>query len=288
MTALLDSVAVLTVSYNSSEALGPFLDSVSTATDGSPVVRIVDNSSLDVEMTARIATEHGAELIRLDSNLGYGGAINVAAKGLPSTVTHLLISNPDVVFEPGGLDHLVAAMDRNPSVGAVGPQVQNSDGTIYPSAREIPSLRNGIGHALLTRIWGSNPWSRRYLSNPSPSDGPREVGWLSGSCLLVRREAFESIAGFDDRFFMYFEDVDLGFRLGRAGWTNWYDPAAVVTHSGAHSTSKHSREMLIAHHESAYQFLALKYPGKALAPLRMILKVALRSRAQWVTRREDA
>ena len=288
MTAPLDSMAVLTVSYNSSEALGPFLASIADASFGTPMVRIVDNSSLDVQRTAQIASEYGCDLIRLPGNLGYGGAINVAARNLPARITHILVSNPDVVFQAGGLDHLVAVMEGDTSIGAIGPQVQNSDGTIYPSAREIPSLRNGIGHALFAGVWSGNPWSRRYLFNPHPSTGPRAVGWLSGSCLLIRREAFESIGGFDDRFFMYFEDVDLGFRLGRAGWSNWYDPAAVVTHSGAHSTSQHARKMLTAHHESAYRFLALKYPGKALAPLRYALKLTLRSRARWVTRREGA
>jgi N-acetylglucosaminyl-diphospho-decaprenol L-rhamnosyltransferase len=100
----------------------------------------------------------------------------------------------------------------------------------------------------------------------------------------VRREAFTGIAGFDHRFFMYFEDVDLGRRLSQAGWINYFVPASTVIHSGAASTSQNSKQMMRVHHESAYKYLSSKYDHWYLAPVRVGLHLALRLRAWWLTR----
>ncbi|MET1082112.1 MAG: dTDP-Rha--alpha-D-GlcNAc-pyrophosphate polyprenol alpha-3-L-rhamnosyltransferase, partial [Burkholderiales bacterium] len=89
---------------------------------------------------------------------------------------------------------------------------------------------------------------------------------------------------FDHRFFMYFEDVDLGRRLTQAGWTNYFVPSASVIHSGAASTSQNSKQMTRVHHESAYKYLSVKYNRWYLAPVRLVLHVALRVRAWWLTR----
>jgi N-acetylglucosaminyl-diphospho-decaprenol L-rhamnosyltransferase len=105
-----------------------------------------------------------------------------------------------------------------------------------------------------------------------------EAGWLSGSCLLLRRGAFEQVGGFDSSFFMYFEDVDLCDRLGRAGWRSVYVPTAVVEHSGGHATKRVPRMMLRAHHSSAYRYLARRYAGTRFAPLRLVLGLGLLAR----------
>jgi N-acetylglucosaminyl-diphospho-decaprenol L-rhamnosyltransferase len=114
----------------------------------------------------------------------------------------------------------------------------------------------------------------------------REAGWLSGSCLLVRREAFDSVGGFDEGYFMYFEDVDLGERLGRAGWLNVYAPDAEVVHTGAHSTKRHAEAMLAEHHRSAYRYLSSHYQGPAWLPVRFALRGALAVRELLARRRE--
>jgi N-acetylglucosaminyl-diphospho-decaprenol L-rhamnosyltransferase len=101
----------------------------------------------------------------------------------------------------------------------------------------------------------------------------------------VRRSAFEQIGGFDEGYFMYFEDVDLGFRFGKAGFRNVYDPAAEVTHSGAHATGRDGGLMIRAHHASARRFLERKYPGVLLWPVRVVLRAGLRVRSDLITRR---
>ena len=224
-------------------------------------------------------------MLHLPQNLGYGGAINEAVRTLPPTVEWILVVNPDVVFRDGAISSMLAAGVDHPAAGAVGPGVVDADNQVYPSARNLPSLRTGVGHAAFTRIWPGNPWTRAYFSDRGSTES-RTAGWLSGSCILVRRAAFEAVDGFDEGFFMYFEDVDLGYRLGRAGWQSLYWPAAVVEHSGAHSTSSDSARMILVHHESAYRYLAKKYRGWYLAPLRWALRIGLAARGSWLAGQE--
>ncbi|MFC5930759.1 glycosyltransferase family 2 protein [Cryobacterium melibiosiphilum] len=277
---LLESTVVVTVSYNSSAQLAVFLDSVA-GSEADPVsIVIADNRSGDLDRTRSIAAARGARVLELPDNRGYGGAINAAVATLPSPIEYILISNPDVEVGAGAISLLLDELAGDPRIGAIGPRVLNVDGTTYPSARKLPSLRTGIGHALFAHLWPGNPWTRAYRAEHEGADVRRSVGWLSGSCLLVRREAFEQLSGFDEGFFMYFEDVDLGYRLGKAGWSNVYFPRAAVTHTGAVSTSAESEKMIRVHHESALRFLEKKYSAAHLAPIRWALRVALSVRAR--------
>jgi len=281
---LLESTVVVTVTYNSSTHLPKFLESVRASEDAALDVIVADNHSADLEATTNIARENGARLLALGENRGYGGAINAAIAALPAHVTAILISNPDVELGHGATSALLAELAADPQVGSVGPRVLNADGTTYPSGRQLPSIRTGVGHALFAQVWPGNPWSRSYRAESQGSDTRRAVGWLSGACLLVRRSAFEELNGFDEGFFMYFEDVDLGYRLDKAGWKNIYTPAASVIHTGAHSTSVESEKMVAAHHASAYRYLEKKYSAPYLAPIRWALKLGLAARARLYTR----
>jgi N-acetylglucosaminyl-diphospho-decaprenol L-rhamnosyltransferase len=282
----LSSVAVVTVTYNSSTIIGDFLRSVSDSEKSPLPVWIVDNDSPDWRDTEEIALSYGAHFRKLDTNLGYGGAINATIATLPSGITHVVISNPDLTIEKNTTGVLLAAQHATPSCAAAGPRILNPDGSVYPSARNQPSLRTGIGHALFSGLWPTNPWSRIYrqeLATLEPTQ--RTVGWLSGAFLLVDRAAFEKVGGFDEAFFMYFEDVELGRRFLDNGFSNLYVPDAVITHVGAHSTRTQSAAMTAAHHESAYLFLSKRYPGVLFAPVRIGLRLALRVRGWWISRK---
>jgi N-acetylglucosaminyl-diphospho-decaprenol L-rhamnosyltransferase len=139
----------------------------------------------------------------------------------------------------------------------------------------VPRLGAGTAHAVLGLVWADNPWTRRYTQRDSTAK-ERAAGWLSGACLLLRREAWEAVGGFDPGYFMYFEDVDLGDRLGRAGWQNVYVPRARVTHVGAHSTGRTSERMLAAHHDSAEKFVSDRYPPVVARAVGLGLQARLR------------
>jgi len=274
------TIAVVTVSYRSEHVLGAFLASLPRASHAPLEAVVVDNQPDLSGTVEHMTTSAGARYLPQDRNRGYGAAMNAGVATLGPHIEWILISNPDVVLTPGAVDKLIAAA-ADSRVGAVGPAIRNEDGSVYPSARSVPSLRTGIGHALFSNIWLGNPWTRAYRLDSEAEPMPRDAGWLSGACLLVRRAVFDELGGFDDAYFMYFEDVDLGYRLGKAGYLNRYEPAAVVVHSGAHSTTSESTRMIAAHHASARRFLSSKYSGWYLWPVRLVLRVglALRSRA---------
>jgi N-acetylglucosaminyl-diphospho-decaprenol L-rhamnosyltransferase len=277
-------LAVITVSYGSEGVLTAFFESLRSATGQDLITVLADNKVTVDSPVEGIAQVFGARYLPMPSNAGYGGAVNAAALTLPASVEWILISNPDVTFSKHSLDVLVSKGDTDPLIGAIGPAILTDLGEVYPSARSIPSLRNGIGHALLADVWKTNPWSANYRNDARLSSSRPNVGWLSGACLLVRRSAFATIGGFDEEFFMYFEDVDLGYRLSRLGLVNVYQPDAVVTHSGAHATVTEASNMLAAHHASAKRFLAKRYPGVALWPVRTVLSLGLDVRAVIVNR----
>ncbi len=279
-------VGVVTVSFGSERVLARFLPSIGAASRDHVAVVVADNRPIPGGDVERLAGDAGAQYLAIPSNPGYGGAVNRAVQALPASVEWVLVSNPDVALEPGALDALVAAGDADPRIGAVGPAILNEDGSVYPSARRIPSIRNGIGHALFANVWPGNRWSRAYLDAPDAGGAAaRDSGWLSGACLLVRRSAFDRVGGFDEGYFMYFEDVDLGFRMGRAGFRNRYEPAARVLHTGAHSTSGESAQMIDAHHRSAARFLGRRYPGARWLPVRAALYAGLWVRSLIAKRR---
>jgi N-acetylglucosaminyl-diphospho-decaprenol L-rhamnosyltransferase len=284
------SLGIVTVTHNSGEILRTFLASAAEAARyssriGSTRIAIADNASAtaDADRAGEITGSFGADFLRLTSNRGYGAGITSAINAISGHLDYVLVSNPDVVMHQESLDRLIECAERRPDGGVFGPRIVDATGATYPSARTLPSLRTGIGHALFGRVWPANPWTRAYRLDLDSSE-EREAGWVSGACLLVRKDAFDQIGGFDDNYFMYFEDVDLGERMGRAGWKNVYVPSAVVTHTGAHSTSQSSKFMERVHHQSAYRYLSRKYSAWYLAPLRLVLRIGLATRSWWVTR----
>ncbi len=265
-------IRIVVVAYHSGEVLGPFMDSLTKATVQPYEVVVVDNSPELDAGTAAVAEREEVRLLRTGRNLGYGSAINRGAAG--AGAPWLVVANADIAFTPGSLDELLEVSSRWPGAGAFGPAITNPGGVLYPSARELPSLRRGIGHALLGWCWPTNPWTTAYRRDRA-TPVETTAGWLSGSCQLLRRRAFEAVDGFDEAYFMFMEDVDLGRRLGLLGWQLVYVPTAVVEHLGGHSTKRTSRRMVIAHHRSMLRYLSRQYPGPGYLPLRLALGMGL-------------
>ncbi|MCB0946019.1 MAG: glycosyltransferase family 2 protein, partial [Mycobacterium sp.] len=264
---------MVTVTYSPGSHLDRFLSSLTVATDRPVTVVIADNGSTDGTPEEALERYPYAELLRTGGNLGYGTAVNRAVAKLASEDEYLIVANPDVVWAPGSIDELLAAAERWPRAATLGPLIRDPDGSIYPSARHLPSLIRGGMHAVVGFAWKGNPWTKTYRQERlEPSERP--VGWLSGSCLLVRREAFDQIGGFDERYFMYMEDVDLGDRFGRAGWLNVYVPSAEILHDKGHSTGRDPARNLRAHHDSTYIYLTSRHLGWCRAPLRWTMRGA--------------
>ncbi|MGA9488630.1 MAG: glycosyltransferase family 2 protein [Mycobacterium sp.] len=270
---------MVTVTYSPGKHLDRFLASLSHATERPVSVLMADNGSTDGAPQAAVQRYPDVRLFFTGSNLGYGSAVNRAIEEVGDADEWIIVANPDVQWGPGSIDALLDAAARWPRAGALGPLIHDPDGSVYPSARHLPSLVRGGLHAVVGPFWKGNPWSTTYRQERlEPTERP--VGWLSGSCLLVRRTAFEQIGGFDERYFMYMEDVDLGDRLAKAGWLNVYVPSAEVLHHKGHATARASAHNLAAHHKSTYIYLADRHSGPWRAPLRWAFRAGLATRVR--------
>ncbi|MGC5616628.1 glycosyltransferase [Georgenia sp. Z1491] len=276
-------VHVVTIAYNPDRReLATFAATLADATAARVRLTIVDNGRAH-EAVDEVAAAHGAEVVRPGANLGYGTAANLGARG--GVEPWLVVVNTDVEWRAGSLDTLLEAGERHARAGALGPTILNLDGTVYASARALPSLVVGGGHAVLAPIWPGNPFTARYQQRSGM--GAREeraVGWLSGACLLLRRSAFDAVGGFDEGYFMFFEDTDLGDRLARAGWDNVYVPSAQVVHDQGASWRERPAPMVRAHHRSAERYLRARYDAWWQLPVRSALAGGLRARARLLTR----
>jgi GT2 family glycosyltransferase len=259
-------LSAVVVNYNSA---GHLVDCVrSLRADGADEIIVVDNASTDGSRDALAGADPDAVWLPTGRNLGFGSAANRGA----AAATHDLVAimNPDAVVEPGALKALVDVLDRERAVAVVGPRVENPDGSWYPSARTFPSLRDALGHAFLHYVSPDNRFSRRYKLLDWDHDTARDVDWVSGTFMLVRRDAFDLVGGFDEGYFMYVEDVDLCWRLGHAGWRIRYEPAGRVIHAIGGSSEAAPYRMVVAHHRSLYRYCTKTYHGAARALLPVI------------------
>lgn len=270
-------LAVVLVTHDTREEVLAALDAVAGDPDRPPHLEIVvvDTGSSDGTVAAVRARGEVTRVLAL-ANTGFGRGANAGVRATRAPA--VLVANADVRVRPGALARLVATLAAEPTVAAVGPQVRYPSGELQASARRDLDAATIVGHALLGRWWPENRWTHRYHARDLPSHAPRDVAWLSGCALLLRRAAFDAVGGFDPGFFLYVEDVDLGARLRAAGWRLRYEPAAVVEHRVGASTSRVRWRALWHHARSLDRYLGrqLRGPARLLRPL---LPVAL---ALWV------
>ncbi len=242
----------MVVNFESGPALAECLQTLVSESPAEVVV--VDNGSHDGSLARAHREFPTVEVVVPGRNLGYGAAANRGAAA--TTAELILVCNPDLSVHPGAMAALVAVLDEQPEVAVTGPLIRTPSGDRYPSARRFPSLIDAAGHAVLGLFVPNNRFTRTYQrSDVAMADGASQrVDWLSGACFLVRRSAFEAIGGFDEAYFMYAEDVDLCWRLARAGWKATFVPTAEVVHTQGVSTDHHPYRMIVEHHRSLLRF----------------------------------
>jgi GT2 family glycosyltransferase len=191
---------------------------------GDVEVVIVDNHSPFHPIVPRLRRADGVSLRRWRSNRGFARAVNEGCR--LSRGDWLLLLNPDTTVSPG---FLACALERaedlvrhDPVAGILGFRLRNPDGSEQLSTGRFAGLFETVGRLLLPRH------RRKYIAPPT---GKRSrVDWVTGSCLLVRRECWDDLGGLDPDYFLYYEDVDLCRRAGERGWSVWYDPAVCIVH----------------------------------------------------------
>ena len=259
--------ALAIINYNTAGDLRKCLDSAREMLGDVETV-VVDNGSSDGSREMVVGEFDWVRLADNPGNPGYASACN---RGIASTrQPYVFILNSDVEFLPGGMESVLDFLDANPDIGALGPMVLNSDGSVQMSCRRFPSMLENVVHGFLGDIWPGNPFTRHYQMKDVCRDEIREVDWVSGAAMLLRREAAESVGGFDETYFMYVEDVDICWRLREAGYRVVYDPAIRLVHHIGRTSSQQSVRMLYHHHRSMFIFFRKRYrgwKGLALMPL---------------------
>jgi GT2 family glycosyltransferase len=229
------TVTVVVVTWNSAATIRRCLDSIVTASGGVAevcTIVVVDNASYDGTPDLVAATNR----VRLEcnpQNTGFAAACNRGATG--STSEFLLFLNPDCVLWPGSIDALAAFMADGLAVGICGPAFAANGGGVPIAAARYPSLHILFGSATRLSRLAPGLFPPRFYEG-SELARTRRVDQVSGACFFVRRSLFETLGGFDERFFLYYEEADLARRASSLGWESWFVREASCTHSAGAST----------------------------------------------------
>ncbi|MFH1220520.1 MAG: glycosyltransferase [Candidatus Eisenbacteria bacterium] len=249
-------VSIIIVSYNTRDFLSTCLRALRERThDVSYEVIVIDNASADgsAEMIEREFPE--VTLVKNAVNHGYAKAVN---QGIDrSRGRYFLILNPDIEVTEGSVGHLWSFMQRSAQVGIAGAKLVYPDGSLQMSSRTFYTLKTVLlRRTLLGKIFPNAGAVRDHLMLDWDHNSERQVDWVLGACMMVRREAYEGLGGMDERFFLYLEDVDWCYRMKKHGWKVYYVPSAVMKHFHRRESARlFPDRKLVAHLFSTFRFL---------------------------------
>jgi N-acetylglucosaminyl-diphospho-decaprenol L-rhamnosyltransferase len=254
-------VTVAVVSWNTRELLLRCLTSLDPeVAAGRAQVWVVDNGSSDGSPQA--AREHApwAQVLEPGRNLGFGSAVNLVARRTQGE--WLVAANADIALEPGALEALLAA-GGSAHVGCVAPRLILPGGETQQSVHWLPTVPFALAFNLGLHRLSPRLADRLCLEGSWDVSSPRDVPWAIGALLLLRRAAFDAVGGFDERQWMYAEDLDIAWRLRAAGWTTRYEPLARVRHEASASTDPAFGDQKIARFMAATYAALLRRRGLA-------------------------
>ena len=242
-------LAVIIVNFNSGDWLGRCLLGMASQSIRPDFITIVDNNSTDASLEIAEAVEIEYRIIKADKNLGFAAANNLASQLHPDC-RWIVLLNPDTIPEPDWLEKLVEYAEAHPECGAVGSLMTKADDN---------SILDGIGDAyhgsgLAWRLGHGKPRSEVDL-------GENPVFSPSGAAVLYNKELFERLGGFDESFFCYYEDIDLGFRIRLAGYACGFAPHSIVRHAGSAITGKRSDFTVYHGHRNMVWTFVKNTPG---------------------------
>jgi hypothetical protein len=244
-------LSIAVVSFNAKDELAACLQSINASTRLEIEVIVDDNASTDGSLEMLRERFPGVRLIASPENVGFGAASNLCWREARASL--VLFLNGDTVVPKGALDRLVEVARRRPDAGAIGPRILYPDGEVQMSFGAMP----GIVSEMLQKLWnagyqgGKGPLRsavrRRYSRE-------RAVDWVSGACLLARRDTLETVSGFDENFFLYSEDVDLCARIRSTGALVLFTPEVEVVHLLGRSVAKNRDRVVYESHRSRLYF----------------------------------
>ena len=282
--------SVILVNYNTGNELYRSLQSVVDELHGvSWEGVVVDNNSTDSSADVALEFAQNFSLIRNNENIGFSRGVN---QGLAATLAPLvLILNPDCRLMAGAIAELKFELEEYPDCAIAGPKILNPDGSVQGTARGDPNMWTGLfgRTTFLGRVLPWLPVSRRNVvaASANRSNQPSAiVDWVSGACMLVRRDALETVGGFDERYFLYWEDADLCRRLRATGNHVRYVQAATAIHRVGQSSHTARADTVRAFHASAFLYYSTHVASKPFDLNRILARVILQVRCFLVLTRQ--
>jgi GT2 family glycosyltransferase/glycosyltransferase involved in cell wall biosynthesis len=265
------SLDVIYVNFNSTKCLIKSIESLYHDKGKNHLqIIVVDNSSKDNPSQLKNLFPD-IKLILNRENIGFGAAINQALKYCSSK--YIILLNPDSFVTEGFLESSIRFMSQDDKIGIMGPTILDEDGGIQGSARAFPTpLTSLFGrNSPITKLFPNNSITKsNILTWSNGNNTPRKVDWVSGACMVIRRKAFQDVGGFDERFFLYWEDTDLCRRIRHAGWKVIYFPEAKVLHTVGKSSDTIPIFANFQFHKSCYRL----YEKYAKGPLSIFTPLA--------------
>lgn len=248
-----ERVTVAVVSWNTRDLLESCLNSLAELAPTAEVA-VVDNGSTDGSQELVRSRFPSVTLLEPGRNLGFGTAINLAAG--QTDAPWLIAANADTTVEGGAIEHLLESARRHPEAGIIAPKLVLDDGTAQHSVHPFPMLAVAAAVSLGLHQASRRLGDRICMPGTWDPDRARAVDWAHGAFLLIRREAFDAIGGFDQRQWMYAEDLDIGWRMRRAGWSTIYEPSARVRHAVSASAKQAFDDRELRQSRAAYAWMA--------------------------------
>lgn len=273
-------LSCIIVTYNQSDRLVKCLQSIrETVSLPEYEVRVVNNDRRESlhEIESRFP---GIHIVTNPSNIGFARANNQAAKSARGET--LLFLNPDTLLHPGAVEAMMRYLEAHPETGILAPKVLDPDGAVQASCRRFPDLWTGLfnRYSFLSRLFPRNRFTRRYLMQDFDHNETREVDWVSGCCMMIPRNVFFELGGFDEHYFLFNEDVDLCRTAWNAGYRVVYHPTAAVTHEIGASGGKLPPMVIVKRHRGMAHYWKKHMRPNALSAALIELMLAVRCGAQ--------
>lgn len=231
-------LSIVIITHNSRSPVGKCLESLEAYPPARPFeVVVIDNASGDGTPDMIAERFRFVRLVRNAGNEGYSRGVNQGMR--LSQGRNILILNPDIVVSEGSIDRLTDFLERTPDAGIAASKLVYPDGRIQPSCRRFYNFTVLLlRRTFLGKLFPNARILREHLMLDYDHESPRKVDWVIGACMLVRREAIDQVGSMDERFFLYFEDIDWCYRMGKHGWSVYYVPDSVMVHSYERSSAK--------------------------------------------------
>ena len=251
-------ISIIILNWNTRDLLAQCLDSIEQHKGEFQLeILVVDNASNDGSQAMLKEKYPQIRLIINSQNVGFAKGNNQAMQVAQGD--YFLLWNSDTFAIPGAMQSLLYLAEKEPKAGIVGAQLRNADNSFQASYSPFPNqwreflILTGLGRTFLDHAYPS--------LGPEEEKGPQIVDYVEGACLLVRRQAFQEVGGFDEGYFMYAEEVDWCYRMAKHGWQVWYQPEAKVIHLGGASSAGRRTHREADLYRSRIRFFRKHYGG---------------------------